>query len=211
MCGKQLATKNSLRIHFKYHLGIKNHECPKCGHKFVTPRELRDHVEKKHAAVRAIACTYSDCSATFDSEYRLNLHLRVHETNYAFVCDICGVATVSKFRLGIHKKIHTGEMIRKCYICNKSLAHDNALRRHIKNVHGIKNYKVSSASSTPSTESTTTDNSMTDSTNYSPLPSAVQEISIAIPRSVLQGNSLPLNGLHDNSAYEVVSIIALSH
>lgn len=139
MCGKSLATKNSLRIHFRYHLGIKNHVCPKCGHRFVTPRELRDHVDKRHAASRAIACTYSDCSETFDSEYRLNLHIRVHETNYAFVCDICNVACVSKFRLGIHKKIHTGEMIRQCPICNKKLAHDNALRRHIRNVHGEKN------------------------------------------------------------------------
>lgn len=138
MCGKELATKNSLRIHFRYHLGIKNHICQKCGHRFVTPRELRDHVEKRHDAVRAIACTYSDCSETFDSEYRLNLHLRVHETNYAFVCDICGAATVSKFRLRVHKKIHTGEMKRKCPICDKSLAHDNALRRHIRNVHNDK-------------------------------------------------------------------------
>lgn len=119
-------------------MGIKNHVCPKCGHRFVTPRELRDHLEKKHATVRAIACTYSDCSDTFDSEYRLNLHLRVHETNYAYKCEVCGVACVSKFRLGIHKKIHTGEMIRHCPICQKRLAHDNALRRHIKNVHGDK-------------------------------------------------------------------------
>lgn len=136
MCGKSLATKNSLRIHFKYHLKIKNHVCSTCGHRFVTPRELRDHVDKKHAAFRAIACTYPDCSETFDSEYRLNLHIRVHETNYAWTCDICGVATVSKFRLRVHKKIHTGEMIRQCPICQKNLAHDNALRRHIRTVHG---------------------------------------------------------------------------
>lgn len=83
--------------------------------------------------------TYSDCSETFDSEYRLNLHIRVHETNYAFKCEVCGVATVSKFRLGIHKKIHTGEMKRNCPICQKRLAHDNALRRHIKNVHSDNN------------------------------------------------------------------------
>lgn len=137
MCGKTLATKNSLRVHFRYHLGIKNHACDKCGHRFVTPRELRDHVDKKHAASssRAIACTYSDCTETFDSEYRLNLHIRVHETNYAYRCDICGVATVSKFRLRVHKKIHTGELIRQCPICQKKLAHDNALRRHIRTVH----------------------------------------------------------------------------
>lgn len=137
MCGKSLATKNSLRIHFRYHLGIKNHVCPKCGHRFVTPRELRDHCDKKHAAAasRAIACTYADCTETFDSEYRLNLHIRVHETNYAHTCDICGVATVSKFRLRVHKKIHTGELIRQCPICQKKLAHDNALRRHIRTVH----------------------------------------------------------------------------
>lgn len=145
MCGKSLATKNGLRIHFRYHLGIKNHVCPKCGHRFVTPRELRDHVDKKHAASRAIACTYADCSETFDSDYRLNLHIRLHETNYAFKCDVCGVATVSQFRLRIHKKIHTGEMIRHCPICQKKLAHENALRRHIRTVHGEKGQTVSAS------------------------------------------------------------------
>lgn len=138
MCGKSLATKNGLRIHFRYHLGIKKHACPKCDHRFVTPRELRDHVDKKHAASKKIACTYSDCSETFDSDYRLNLHIRIHETRFAFRCNVCGVACVSQFRLNIHKKIHTGELIRQCPICQKKLAHDNALRRHIRGVHGDK-------------------------------------------------------------------------
>lgn len=107
-------------------------------YRFVTPRELRDHVDKKHATSRAIACTYEDCTETFDSVYRLDLHLRVHATGHAFKCDICGVATVSQFRLRVHKKIHTGELIRHCPICQKKLAHENALRRHIRNVHGEK-------------------------------------------------------------------------
>lgn len=151
ICGKSLATKNGLRIHFRYHLGIRKHVCPKCGHGFVTPRELRDHVDKKHATSRAIACTYADCTETFDSVYRLDLHLRVHETNYAFKCDICGVATVSLFRLRIHKKIHTGEMIRECPICQKKLAHENALRRHIRNVHKNDNGTTEPASKKKST------------------------------------------------------------
>lgn len=157
MCQKTLATKNSLRIHFRYHLGIKNHACTTCGHRFVTPRELRDHVDKKHATSRAIACTYEDCSETFDSVYRLDLHLRVHATGHAFRCDVCGVATVSQFRLRVHKKIHTGELIRHCPICQKKLAHENALRRHIRNVHGDKG----SAESRSKKKTTTLINSQT--------------------------------------------------
>lgn len=106
----------------------------------MTPRELRDHVDKKHATSRAIACTYADCSETFDSVYRLDLHLRVHENGFAFKCNVCGVATVSQFRLRIHQKIHTGELIRYCPIanCRRKLAHENGLRRHLLNVHGEK-------------------------------------------------------------------------
>lgn len=136
-------------------MGIKNHVCPKCGHRFVTPRELRDHVNKKHATSRAIACTYADCSETFDSFYRLDLHLRVHETAFEYRCNICGVATVSQFRLRIHKKIHTGELIRHCPICQKKLAHENALRRHIRNVHGDKTSKKKSTLSINANKSQT--------------------------------------------------------
>lgn len=134
-CGKIHYNKNNLRLHFKYHINAKDFKCDKCEHRFVTSGAMKDHIRRRHSTARSIACTYSNCSQTFPSEYLLALHLRVHETNYAFVCDICGVAVVSKYRLSQHKKIHTGVEIQKCPTCFKTLANLKSLKRHLRTVH----------------------------------------------------------------------------
>lgn len=135
MCGKHLSNRGCLQLHFKYHLNIRNYKCDDCGLKFVTPRELKDHKRSKHS-VKSIICTYANCTETFDSEHWLNIHLRLHQTNYEFRCDRCGVACVNKYRLHEHKKIHTGEAKTPCPYCPKVLSRSQHLKRHVETQHG---------------------------------------------------------------------------
>lgn len=137
MCGKHLSNRACLQLHFKYHLNIRKFQCEHCALRFVTSREWKDHTRAKHS-LKMIACTYANCTETFDTEFWLNIHLRLHQTNYQFRCEICGVACVNKYRLQEHKKIHTGESKSPCPYCPKVLSRPQHLRRHIESLHPSK-------------------------------------------------------------------------
>lgn len=134
MCGKNLSNRACLQLHFKYHMNIRKFKCEHCECRFVTSREVKDHTRAKHV-VKMIACTYENCTETFDSEHWLNIHLRLHQTNYQFRCDVCGIACVNQYRLKEHKRIHTGETRVPCPFCGKVLSRIQHLRRHIESFH----------------------------------------------------------------------------
>lgn len=139
VCGKICFNKVNILIHLKYHFGIKAYECSVCKHRFVRGLELKKHINRKHSA-NLLKCTYQNCTETFNSKYYLNIHLRIHDTGHAFVCDVCGVATVSEIRLSEHKTIHTGEKKRKCPVCDKMLSNQRKVILHLRSMHKSYSY-----------------------------------------------------------------------
>lgn len=138
MCGRYLSSKNHLRLHFKYHMANKQYKCDQCGYQCITPSILRSHIKRVHTPL-AVACTYENCSETFSSEHKLNIHLRVHSTNFAFVCDVCGKAFVNRARLNEHKRIHEKVDTVNCPECSKTLSSVRRLRYHMNAYHSSGN------------------------------------------------------------------------
>ncbi len=57
--------------------------------------------------------------------------------NLQFFCNACdfGFAAMSCFKR--HLKIHTKEMVVRCPLCNRELSRGDALRRHLRTIHGV--------------------------------------------------------------------------
>ena len=59
-------------------------------------------------------------------------HIRIHEKNKPFKCDICDYSVTRKCELIKHSRIHTGEKPFKCHDCNYTAAEKSNLIRHLR-------------------------------------------------------------------------------
>merc|ERR1719408_123153 len=137
--------------------------CHQCGEKGFTPKDLREHVRKKHwlpclscdtyckdkqalqkhymkmHSIEGLACKI--CQKVYSSRRKLQIHKRrVHESNPKYKCQECGYTARSKYRLGVHKRKHTGLKPLLCPCCGKGYADPINLNKHIKKVHGGKKW-----------------------------------------------------------------------
>ncbi|OTF75260.1 hypothetical protein BLA29_014703, partial [Euroglyphus maynei] len=58
--------------------------------------------------------TCKRCDQSFPDRYQFKLHLKTHEGEKCFKCDLCSYASVSARHLESHMLIHTDQ---KPYIC----------------------------------------------------------------------------------------------
>ena len=107
-------------------------------------------------------CSKPNCHSTFDSDYRLKLHLRIHDNNYEycqycpfkylvasdyehhlrrhfeikdFKCDQCGKLFISNIYLNKHYAIHEG-IIYNCLLCEGYTASSkNCMNNHLRRKH----------------------------------------------------------------------------
>ena len=70
--------------------------CPTtCGRK----TDLRIHVQKLHTSEKPLVC--KRCDQSFPDRYSFKQHLKTHEGEKCFKCDLCNYASVSARHLGI--------------------------------------------------------------------------------------------------------------
>lgn len=78
--------------------------CPTtCGRK----TDLRIHVQKLHTSDKMLTC--KRCDQSFPDRYQFKLHLKTHEGEKCFKCDLCSYASVSARHLESHMLIHTDQ------------------------------------------------------------------------------------------------------
>ena len=70
----------------------------------------------------------------------LNLHMRRHDKDFTFFCDICDKGFVSNRELKLHKVSHENLRSFVCYVCGKLFLRKSNLSEHMKIHTGSKNY-----------------------------------------------------------------------
>eukprot|EP00954_Amorphochlora_amoebiformis_P028447 1391684-Amorphochlora_amoeboformis.AAC.2 len=79
--------------------------CPVCGQKYTQKYRLQRHLYS-HNMGEAFKCT--QCRESFDTQDKLNQHLRFHLLN-AFKCNVCGDCFPKIDQLNDHIKVHFGK------------------------------------------------------------------------------------------------------
>ena len=93
---------------------------------------------KSHS--NAFLCSKENCNKHFGSEVDLNLHMRRHDKDFTFFCDICDKGFVSNRELKLHKVSHENLRSFVCYVCGKLFLRKSNLSEHMKIHTGSKNY-----------------------------------------------------------------------
>lgn len=105
--------------HFKRH--VKTH--------FLEKIEAPENVKKK--ILNPHNCDF--CEKSFESNYRLELHKRVHTGNRPFVCDKCGKSFTTRRLCTVHMtKTHNEESGFICEHCGKIFPSRSSITLHIK-------------------------------------------------------------------------------
>ncbi|XP_069670780.1 gastrula zinc finger protein XlCGF17.1-like [Periplaneta americana] len=128
-CGKLLATRSTLRMHFRTHYGERKFECDDCGRSFLFLGSLLKHI-RTHTGEKPFRCDI--CGNTFSQSGTLKDHVRTHTGEKPFNCDICGRGFTKSGNLISHVRTHTGEKPFKCDICGKCFSESGTVKVHLR-------------------------------------------------------------------------------
>lgn len=125
--------------------------CPTtCGRK----TDLRIHVQKLHTADKPLNC--KRCDQSFPDRYTykvkifvifhdfapknnfllfFQLHLKTHDGEKCFKCDLCPYASISARHLESHLLIHTDQKPFQCDQCDQAFRQKQLLKRHYNLYH----------------------------------------------------------------------------
>ncbi|XP_033323881.2 uncharacterized protein LOC117219093 [Megalopta genalis] len=130
ICGKQLASKNSLIYHKKsVHSKERPHMCQYCGEAFVS-KEARLIHERIHTGERPYVCKI--CKMEYKCSSNLNQHMKIHSDVKPHRCMYCGKSFTRKGALVVHVRIHTGEKPFPCETCGRGFSQKNDMLKHTK-------------------------------------------------------------------------------
>ena len=133
VCGKALRTNATLKRHKIRHMIDKNFSCKYCDFTCKCSTSLAQHVKCMHPDT---CCLYK-CSlcrfSTVNEKRRLN-HIKAHEQNICFPCDVCGKLFYDKRDLQFHVRNHKKTEPRKknitCPECGEKFLNNQRLSSH---------------------------------------------------------------------------------
>ena len=138
ICDKAYVQPGSLYIHKKTHIGGE-YECLACKKIFDTENKLKKHLPKHSEG-------YEECTICHQKlrAWSMKMHMRYHNGEKPFVCNICGKPCSDSGNLRVHIKSHTAKEKRKgfeqCVICSKKI-HKIHMERHMQAHNAEKSFK----------------------------------------------------------------------
>lgn len=135
MCGKMLATWDSLLAHHRKHSSDTfEYDCNICHAKFKTRNGLSIHIKFKHTKQpQQFIC--HECGKNFATSHILKIHEKVHlpdDEKYTFECQICKKMLTTATSLKLHiSTVHEHNKQFICELCNKGFSTKSNLRSHL--------------------------------------------------------------------------------
>nr|CAD7443317.1 unnamed protein product [Timema bartmani] len=126
VCGKSLASKQTLYIHMRFHNG-NLFQCILCGKTFNT-KEGRNAHERAHTGEKQFCCDI--CGKFFGNKQLLRVHRGIHFDDRPHTCSYCSKAFRRRTHLVQHIRTHTGEKPYACEICPRAFAQVGDLSKH---------------------------------------------------------------------------------
>lgn len=165
-CPKKFAFKQKLSFHLKsVHTTLRAYLCEDCGADFKNPASLRHHRIRKHQPVgnkrecmvchkmvpfyslskhmhthKAYTIQCPHCDKMFKNSSTLKQHVRIHEDQRQYRCDICGVGFNRRDGLRLHMRVHEKTDSRglkecSCQVCGEKFPNHSMLVIHRNRVH----------------------------------------------------------------------------
>ena len=111
--------------------------CHICHKPFSTLGNMRNHIMSIHQNYRPYKCTYPGCNKRYSIESRFQVHLRTHNGEKPFLCQICNKSFNEKGNLKTHLRFHSELRPFKCPHCTKCYKTNGHLKDHIEIQHNL--------------------------------------------------------------------------
>ncbi|OXU31167.1 hypothetical protein TSAR_006479 [Trichomalopsis sarcophagae] len=165
-CSKRFAFRTKLTFHLKsVHTTSRPYLCEDCGSDFKNPASLRHHRIRKHQPTnnkkectvchkmipvysmskhmhthKAYTIQCPHCDKMFKNTSTLKQHIRIHEDQRQYKCDMCGVGFNRRDGLRLHMKVHLKADSRglkecSCQLCGEKFPNHSMLVIHRNRTH----------------------------------------------------------------------------
>ena len=141
-CQKIFKSRKILITHLSKVHGIHQHmkyQCPKCPSSFNFQNHLQAHVEKHSLPNREPDLFCEHCEMIFNNRSALNYHMQKH-VKPKYQCTKCPRSFQSEFGLKYHLKIHNNEAHYLCDDCGKKFISPYKLVQHRRAKHTLERY-----------------------------------------------------------------------
>ncbi|KAG5898653.1 hypothetical protein JTB14_005412 [Gonioctena quinquepunctata] len=134
VCRRNFSTPQNKNNHLSSHFGKNPVTCTICGKWFVGKREYIEHYRVHISKEPKSNISYKIVCPTNIPKSQLNVHLKKHQNDKPFECEVCQKGFFRKCDLKRHMGMHLEEKPFKCDICSRGFSQKDNLKAHM-NVH----------------------------------------------------------------------------